>query len=153
MTYDDPIVKRVRWALAAGHSLGSALANTDALLTRGDARFEESKHPRDPEGKFGSGSGKAPYNAYSKEGVRKLNETRASKIPFVASVFKEHQTSANIREYLTTVPTEKLKTAQRLLDEHADKNDGEANSLNVWIDRELNNRADKDFNKSTGGKK
>ena len=151
MSNDDPTVNRIRFARAAGHSLEAVLANTGTLLAS-DAQFNESDHPRDPVGKFGSGGG-SPQNAYSKEGVRKLNEAQASKIPFVAAAFKEHQTSAKIRAHLTTVPTEKLKTAERLLDEHADKSDGQANSLKIWISRELDARADQDFDPSTGGKR
>ncbi len=134
--------KRMAFAIAAGHSPQVAL----------DAQFKEGEHHRDPDGKFGSNSG-TPQNAYSAEGTRQLNEAQASKIPFVAAVFKDHQTNNKIRAHLTTVPTGKLKTAERMLNEHADKSDGQANSLKIWISRELDARADHDFDPSTGGKR
>ncbi|MFP5276969.1 MAG: hypothetical protein ACLGPM_07630 [Acidobacteriota bacterium] len=87
--------------------------------------FEETQHPRASNGEF-SGSGSS--------------SSRGKEHPFVATFLKEHKSPSAQKQYLATVPKEKLHTALRLLEGGETEN---SKSVRKRIEKELDERADR----------
>lgn len=96
-----------------------------------DAEFAESDHPRAPDGKFGSGGGKA------KEGDLKQVTVKA-RPAFVSAFVQQHTTISAQEKYLASVPKEKLHTALKLSEGHIDPASTHVRQL---IKKELDGRA------------
>lgn len=96
--------------------------------------FIESNHPRDSDGKFGSGSSKSPE--HKNDDV--VTVKTATRHPFVTHFVQTHTTIKAQKEYLQTVPKEKLHTALKLAENHIDPASLHVKQL---ISKELDERA------------
>lgn len=106
----------------------------DRDLTRGDAEafrmdeFNESDHPRAPDGKFGSGGGSATH-------VK-------SKLPFVKALYEAHGSREKIAKHLEGVPQDKLSKAYSFLNTHGDiTGDDHDREVASAVRQELDKRA------------
>lgn len=85
----------IHWAIARRRHLAQQAAK--------DAEWQESDHPREHDGKFGSGGGaaKSPSELFTVQ--------QPKRAPFVDAFLREHMTIAGQEKYLQSVPSEKLK--------------------------------------------
>lgn len=76
---------------------------TQDLRTDGDDEFKESEHPRDKDGKFGSGSGSSPSKDKggkdAKGGAKASDPKRAAAIRHAAKVVRSTATNTNPSEF------------------------------------------------------
>lgn len=92
--------------------------------------FNETDHPRDSDGKFGSGS-----SSNTEEPKSVKVKTRH---PFVSDFLQRHTSIKSQEEYLKTVPKEKLNTALKITENHIDP---ASTHVRYLIEKELDNRA------------
>lgn len=96
---------------------------------RMDADFEESKHPRASDGKFGTGG--------DRSGPVTVQESKDP--PFVTEFFENNRSVPKMEAYLKDKPTDHLQKARSFLDRTDSKSDRVQN-LKKFIDQELSNR-------------
>jgi len=97
----------------------SARMNT-AENARWDAEFNEADHPRDENGKFGSGGGSSSSRSEDKGPVTVGNTGVGSRIPFVQEFVKNYTSGHEKSERLKQTPDATLKRAHELMKGHID---------------------------------
>lgn len=121
----------------AAARLDAILRDCDRLNTRMDAvsmgsfrmdDFNESDHPRDADGKFGSGAG-------GSSGTKST-----SNLPFVRELYETHSNAAGVTKHLKSVSTEKLEKAAYYLASRGDVVNEHDRGTKIAIDNELQSR-------------
>jgi hypothetical protein len=111
------------------------MTTLDSILSRCDA-WEESKHPRDRDGEFTSGSG-------SRTGTSEPVSLKQTEVPpFIIDLNKRFPSPEKMHEYIRGVANEKLHTALRLIKQSGDKH-ATTSMVKKWIENELDERANR----------